>query len=282
MNVYYKETQGWTEQRRLWDGVWARAEGQGTDRGLPVPGAKPPLVAAFAGAGGKTSLIRQLAAEGRERRLKVLVTTTTHMFAPRRFGVFSKNVRDVEEMLDRWGIAVAGEPEGREKIRFPGLEFYEKICPAADLVLVEADGSKRLPLKVPGPGEPVIPWNANLVLCVFGLSALGQPGEQAAFRLEQVMGLLERHSDEAFKPGEYREAKKGLWTVTPGIFGTLMRYGYLEPLREEYPGLTVRPVFNQADTPRLASLGRAVLEAMGEGDGLVAGQTNTGEGMALF
>lgn len=42
MNVYYKETQGWTEQRRLWDGVWARAEGQGTDRGLPVSGAKLP------------------------------------------------------------------------------------------------------------------------------------------------------------------------------------------------------------------------------------------------
>ncbi len=50
----------------------------------------------------------------------------------------------------------------------------------ADLVLVEADGSRRLPVKVPGPNEPVVPKNSDMVLCVLGLSSWAARG-QAVF-----------------------------------------------------------------------------------------------------
>ena len=41
-------------------------------------------------------------------------------------------------------------------------------------LLVEADGSRRLPLKAPAPHEPVIPEWVNTVVVVAGLSGLGK------------------------------------------------------------------------------------------------------------
>jgi probable selenium-dependent hydroxylase accessory protein YqeC len=43
------------------------------------------------------------------------------------------------------------------------------------VVLVEADGSKRLPIKAPAPYEPVLPEGTSLVVGVVGLDALGWP-----------------------------------------------------------------------------------------------------------
>lgn len=277
MRVYYRERQIWSEGNGLWNILFGKAKGNGEDHGGPSLSVRLPCVIAFAGAGGKTSLIRSLAGEGREQGLKVLVTTTTHMFCPSQFGVFSKNIQDVKEMLRKFGIAVVGELASEDKIRFPGQVFYEEICPMADLVLVEADGSRRMPLKVPGPGEPVIPGNADMVLCVSGLSALGQPGERTALRLKQVIKLLNELKLEGCD-GEV----DGLWSVTPEILGLLMYHGYLAPLREMNPELPTIPVLNQADTQALATVGMAILEEIGEWQGLVTGWTNKDESRSLF
>ena len=44
---------------------------------------------------------------------------------------------------------MAGIREGEEKIRALPREVYEAVCAHADAVLVEADGSRGLPLKFP-------------------------------------------------------------------------------------------------------------------------------------
>lgn len=44
-----------------------------------------------------------------------------------------------------------------------------------DFVLVEADGSRRLPVKAPAVYEPVIPPGTDLVVGVIGLDALAVP-----------------------------------------------------------------------------------------------------------
>ena len=41
----------------------------------------------------------------------------------------------------------------------------------SDLVLIEADGSKRLPCKVPADHEPVLLPESDIVVAVLGLSA---------------------------------------------------------------------------------------------------------------
>jgi probable selenium-dependent hydroxylase accessory protein YqeC len=55
---------------------------------------------------------------------------------------------------------------------FPGLLFRNNLF---DHILVEADGSKRRPIKAPADYEPVIPAETTLTIGVIGLDALGKP-----------------------------------------------------------------------------------------------------------
>lgn len=64
------------------------------------------------------------------------------------------------------------------------MQPWAELIALADYVLLEADGSKRLPLKAHLPHEPVIPAEANQVIAVLGLSGLGQPIQEAAHRPE--------------------------------------------------------------------------------------------------
>lgn len=77
----------------------------------------------FVGGGGKTSYIRRLAWEGREKGCRVLVMTTTHMAVPEYFGVLEPDLGQVEKMLEKEGIAVAGCPAKEGKIAFRDWEF---------------------------------------------------------------------------------------------------------------------------------------------------------------
>ena len=158
MDAYYKDKGSWNRSDRLFralalDGRMERRARRGSG----------PYVISLTGGGGKTSLIRRLAWEGMEQGLKVFVTTTTHMAVPLRLGVFSGSGQDVKEMLDREHAVVAGQTNGAGKISYMGDGAYGSLCPLADLVLVEADGAKRLPLKVPRGNEPIIPDNTDLI-----------------------------------------------------------------------------------------------------------------------
>ncbi len=56
-----------------------------------------------------------------------------------------------------------------------------------DLILVEADGARHLPLKAPADHEPVLPASSQVVIAVIGLDCLGKPlDESIAFRPELV------------------------------------------------------------------------------------------------
>jgi probable selenium-dependent hydroxylase accessory protein YqeC len=53
----------------------------------------------------------------------------------------------------------------------------------ADVILVEADGAKRCPLKAPNETEPVIPSATTWTLAVVGLDGIGKPNtEEYVFR----------------------------------------------------------------------------------------------------
>jgi molybdenum cofactor cytidylyltransferase len=57
----------------------------------------------------------------------------------------------------------------------PGLVDRLGALADVDCVIVEADGSRRLPLKAPAEHEPVIPQGCTLVVSMAGLDALGAP-----------------------------------------------------------------------------------------------------------
>lgn len=134
-------------------------------------------VTAVIGSGGKTSLLYRLAEELRTCGT-VLLATTTHIIRPPQYP-FVETATQLRAALAAEGAACAGSytPEG--KLTAPAFDGWEQ---AADFVLVEADGSKRLPAKAHEAWEPVLPPQRRRTICVLGASAFGQPIRQAAHR----------------------------------------------------------------------------------------------------
>lgn len=270
MKAYFYHWGIWTGTDSLWHGLGLEGRMRQARSGKG-PG---PFVVSLAGAGGKTSAIRRLAWEAVGRGLKVLVVTTTHMARPCAFGALEGGLDEIKTVLGCHGLAVAGRPAENGKIAFTGWELYGQACALADLVLVEADGSRRLPLKVPRAGEPVIPDNTDLVLCLSGLVSLGKRAEDCCLRLEEARVLMDRHGRNPENRAE--------WVIQKEDMMTLMRHGYLLPLRAGCPGADVLPVFNQADTPEKAALAGEMLEGMGETAGIACGHLDRGESARLF
>ena len=131
-------------------------------------GLKAPMMVSLVGAGGKTSAIMSLARELSAKGSSVLVSTTTKMYVPDLPLVLYS---DPEELV-RVSLPPGCGPESCWPPEPPYLSWSPAInCKAcrpkpwtacmkpgqADYILVEADGSRRLPIKAPRAGEPVTP-----------------------------------------------------------------------------------------------------------------------------
>lgn len=135
-----------------------------------------PGVTAIIGSGGKTSLLYTLAKELSQKG-SVIVTTSTHIFKPDHLPVVTEAGRVS-------GCVCVGTPCENGKLCAPKQSF-EELGKLADYVLVEADGSKGLPLKAHEAHEPIIPQNANQVICVVGAEGLGKPAKETVHRPER-------------------------------------------------------------------------------------------------
>ena len=182
------------------------------------------MIRAFVGAGGKTTLIHRQAARYRAEGKRVFVTTSTHMFIEPDT-VLSDDPDTILGELNRRGYVMAGVPEG-EKIRSLSPETYAKVCAHADVVLVEADGSGRKPIKFPNATEPVLPENAEEIVVVCGLQAIGKPLIEIAHRPELVKACLGAQDDTI---------------ITLEHMAVLVREGYLRPLCKTYRKVSLYP-----------------------------------------
>ncbi len=142
-----------------------------------------PGLTAIIGGGGKTTLLYRLARE-LEGRGSVIVTTSTHIFKPTDLP-FALTAGKVS------GILCVGTPCENGKLSAPQQSFRE-LTALADYVLVEADGSAGRPLKAHASHEPVIPREANQVICVVGASGLNRPAAVKVHRPERFMALSGR------------------------------------------------------------------------------------------
>lgn len=152
-------------------------------------------VIAIVGAGGKTTLLYTLAEYYAGQGASVTVTTTTHIKRPGHYPV-AGNKEELLRLLAEHRIVVAGKgaPEGKlVQADGMGIADYQN---AADIVLVEADGAKHFPCKVPVENEPVIPKESRIVLGVAGLDAVGKPLQEVCFRKERAMELLGKTAKE--------------------------------------------------------------------------------------
>ena len=121
--------------------------------------------------------------------------------------------------LKESGYAMAGIPAG-EKIRALSPETFRTVSNHADVVLVEADGSKHKPLKFPKATEPVIPEHTDEIIVVWGPHGLGKPAREVCHRPELVLECLGIDGDTP---------------ITRDHVAVLLEKGYLTPLAERYP-----------------------------------------------
>lgn len=180
-----------------------------------------PGILAVIGSGGKTSLLRALAQklEGR-----VILCTSTHIFPFEEYPLVTGESREeLEKALEGSRVVCAGQPGPEGKLTAPALPFAV-LARLADYVLVEADGSRHLPLKAHAPHEPVIPPGCGQVVLVAGASGLGQPVEKAVHRPEIFCALT------GAQPGQ---------PVTPALAGRAIAAEKLAP----------RVLLNQIDRP---------------------------------
>ncbi|MGN0252467.1 MAG: selenium cofactor biosynthesis protein YqeC [Oliverpabstia sp.] len=176
------------------------------------------MIKAFVGAGGKTSLIRQNAKEYISHGWKVFVTTSTRMYIEENT-MLTDHAEEIIRELEEKHYVMAGIPDG-EKIKPLSYETYEKVCQHADVVLVEADGSKHMPLKFPDISEPVIYDNVDEIVVVYGLHALYRRAEEVVHRL--------------YLADRYYPLKKDT-LITKEHMENIVMKGYVEPLRKKYP-----------------------------------------------
>ena len=187
---------------KLWDGELRRRGTLAEALALDLNG--PGLVAAVGG-GGKTSFLFRLAEECRSQGKTVALTTTTHMArqadCPLLVGASWEEIRAT---LQREQVALIGEedPETPWKIAGVDGETLDFLRRTADLVLVEADGAKKKPLKAPAEWEPVIPEGCSAVVAVVGCSGIGRPVEEACHRPERVRALLGKAEGSLVTPAD--------------------------------------------------------------------------------
>lgn len=150
-------------------------------------------VISVVGAGGKTTTIRRIAQELMEKEISPIVTTTTHIEKEETtFFLTNPSFEEIQDVLKMEGQVWFGNSTNREgKVGSPSFELLESVWRSRKgVLLIEADGARRMPCKVPAAHEPVIFERTTHVLSVYGLDAIGKAIEESCFRPELVAEIL--------------------------------------------------------------------------------------------
>src|ERR671916_321723 len=174
-------------------------------------------VAAFAGAGGKSSAILTIADELSEAGMTVLVVPTTKLLVSEaeKIGPLVTS-EDVDELRAKAEETLSGGASGvvvgsglLSKNRVGGVEpgAISSLASLADVVLVEADGSRRRPIKGTAAYEPALPEAATLVVAVANIGAFGVPvDEEHVHRPELFSKLTGIGSGQSITAGAFARA----------------------------------------------------------------------------
>ena len=163
---------------------------------------RPKEVVVLVGSGGKTTLMFRLADELAVSGRRVVTAMTTRIFVGQMLRAPARlSTEDEAALLSQLPAAleahrhviVAGEViVEQDKVQGVPPALLDRIAlePEADAVIIEADGSRRLPLKAPAPHEPVIPTSATIVISLVGLDVLGQPLDAEHVHRPQLVAEL--------------------------------------------------------------------------------------------
>ena len=201
---------------------------------------RQPFCVYVVGAGGKTSWIHFLAKQERAEGKRVLILTSTHMYEPKEWvsvrgsgecktkEQIDQWAKEILQKLETWGVVIAGIQCGEGKITWISDAMYEKVKNGADLILIEGDGSRHLPVKVPSEKEPVIFSDADLIFVTEGMRAVGKPLMEVCHRLDEAMEILGCQKEDL---------------VTKEAVKEMYREGYERVLEKTHPNALILPVW---------------------------------------
>ena len=188
-------------------------------------------IKAVVGAGGKTTWIHQYARECVKKGKKVFVTTSTHMYIEEDT-LLTDCADDIIGVLEKQHYVMAGLLDNK-KIKPLSIDTYYKVCRHADVVLIEADGSRNMPVKFPASREPVIYDNVDEIVVIMGLHAMNRRLAETAQRPELVKKCLSISDNTRLNAVHIQ---------------MLIEKGYVKPLREKYPEkkVSIQPAHDQS------------------------------------
>ncbi len=183
---------------------------------------------ALVGGGGKTTTLFKLASEYKEAGKSVLVTTTTAIYKPetqqydRLILTEDRAVLSEDHPNGGLGITVVGRGVNEEG-KLLGIDSamvnFLHLQGSYDVILIEADGAKKRPLKAPAEHEPVIPQMTGDVIGLIGLEALGGRITQELVHRPQLFAEVVGSQLDAVIDGETLKAlilhQQGLFKGTP-------------------------------------------------------------------
>lgn len=138
------------------------------------------------GAGGKTSYINNISKKYKNK--KVIITTTTKIFKTENY------ISHIdEETFKNNNIITLGKEFDKDKLIYAGNKELKNALRYADIIFIEADGSKYHALKIPNDKEPVIPdFIINYIseiIVVMGVHAIGRKLSEACYRYNLAKDL---------------------------------------------------------------------------------------------
>lgn len=154
----------------------------------------------FVGGGGKTTALFALA---RHTPGTTVITTTTKMGRDRTGGLdvlVGPADDEIAAGLERHpSVIVWSDVDDHRAIGVSG-DDCARYLDIADLVAVEADGSRRRPFKAPLEYEPVVPAATSVLVACCGMAAVGAPIEQGCHRPERVAAITGLDVDRSLTP----------------------------------------------------------------------------------
>ncbi len=159
-------------------------------------GIKSGDVVSFVGGGGKTTSMYHIASELVESGLKVIVTTTTHIAPPDDPSytvLLTKDLHEIAQALEKDKTIIIADRLQDERLCGIDPLWVSDLSKIADVILVEADGSRSRPFKAPYDHEPVIPLSSTVVIPVIGAEAINKPltdeWTHRTERISEITGL---------------------------------------------------------------------------------------------
>ncbi|MDE0067717.1 MAG: selenium cofactor biosynthesis protein YqeC [Acidimicrobiaceae bacterium] len=152
------------------------------------------------GGGGKTTVLFAL---GAQLRGTVVLTTTTKMGRERTGGLEPLLAPSDETLLGELAdrrVALAWRAVSDHKALGVEPHVCDRWFEMADHVVVEADGSRRMPFKAPLEYEPVVPAQTTVLVACVGAAALGAVISDQCQRPERVAALAGCSAEDQLTP----------------------------------------------------------------------------------